>query len=82
MTASGLVGNGSMPQGKLLGFIVNSGTTVTVALNDGTTAGSNSILPVTTPSAGVFTPMPVAFGTGLYATLGGTSPVVTFVIAP
>jgi len=70
LTASGTVKVGD---GVLLGVIVSSSTSLTIKLWDNT-AASGTVLVDTTAAitAPTFIPMPVAFGTGLFATLGGT----------
>jgi hypothetical protein len=75
MAASGVVKNTS---GALLGFLCT--TSGNIQLYDGLSTAGTQMLPGTlTVTAGSYVPIPVGFGTGLYATLGGSAQ-GTFVI--
>lgn len=72
-TSSALIQTGN---GKVYGFIVNSHTSGTLKLWDNTTAtGTVIVNTFTFPSgSGVYNfAEPIAFVTGLYATIGGTA---------
>lgn len=63
-------------QGVLLGFIVNSHSSGTLKLWDNTAGSGTVMFNTITFAAGpnfVPFPAPVAFNTGLYATIGGTA---------
>ena len=66
--------------GSILGFLCTSSSSGTLALYDNPTAGSgNNILPTMNLVAGTFYPFPAKYGSGLYATFGGTAS-VTFLL--
>lgn len=74
LTATSTVYTGS---GVIGGFWVSSGTSVTIAINDGAT----NLMATTAVVPGWF-PFPAGFGKDLTVTLGGTTPAVTILWAP
>jgi hypothetical protein len=70
LSASGLVRTGA---GQLLGIFVASSSSGTVKVWDNTSAATTVIVNTTSVSAGTFYPMPFAFNTGLFITIGGTA---------
>lgn len=67
LTASGSVNPTS---GRMLGFYVNSTTSGTIVLRDGGASGT-VMTGTITPAVG-WHPLPITYGTDLYATIGGT----------
>lgn len=65
-------------RGKLAGFYVNSTTTGTLVLYDGTSASGDQITGTVTPAVG-WHKFPVRFDRGLHAVIGGSALDVTFV---
>lgn len=74
LTSSNIV---SKAGGVLVGYHVNSTTSGTIVLRNGSTSGSTAVTGTITPSLG-FQAFPAAFPTGCYATLGGTIDVTFF----
>ena len=74
MTASGIV---SKAAGSMIGYHVNSTTSGTIVLRDGTVAGSTAVTGTITPNIG-FNAFPAAFPNGCFATIGGTLDVTFF----
>ena len=66
--------------GTLLGFYVNSTSSGTLVLKDGTASAGTAISGTITPAIGWHT-YPASFATGLYATIANTLN-VTFIFAP
>jgi len=77
ITASALIKTGA---GRLKGFTVNSHSSGTLKLWDNTSAATTVLLNTITFNAGptYFVLPDVEFGTGLYATVGGTADVTIF----
>lgn len=77
ISASALIKTGA---GRLKGFMVNSHTSGTLKLWDNTSAATTVLLNTITFNAGptVFVLPDVEFGTGLYATIGGTADISIF----
>jgi hypothetical protein len=78
LSASALIKTGA---GRLKGFCVNSHTSGTLKLWDNTSAATTTLLNTITFAAGsgLIFPFPdVEFGTGLYATIGGTADITIF----
>lgn len=77
LSASGQV---KATAGLIAGFFVASNSSGTVKLWDDTTATGTVILNTfTIPAVGVYNfPVPIAFNTGCYATLGGTADITFF----
>lgn len=76
LTSSGTV---SIASGSLIGYNVNSTTSGTIVLSNGSTSGGTAVCGTITPDAGWNTFCAI-FPTGCYATLGGTIN-VTFIFA-
>jgi hypothetical protein len=70
LSASALVKTG---EGDLLGVFCASSTSGTLKLWDNTSAAGKIIANTFTLAAGTFTPIPVHFQTGLYATIANTA---------
>ncbi len=78
LTSSGAV---SLTPGTLLGFYVNSTSSGTIVIRDGTTASNGAAISGTiTPAIG-FHRFPASCSTGCYATIGGTLNVTLFFAA-
>ena len=77
ISASALIKTGA---GRLKGFMVNSHTSGTLKLWDNTSAATTILLNTITFNAGpaIFVLPDVEFGTGLYATVGGTADITIF----
>ena len=78
LSASALIKTGA---GRLKGFCVNSHSSGTLKLWDNTSAATTVLLDTITFAAGsgLIFPFPdVEFGTGLYATIGGTADITIF----
>ena len=77
ISASALIKTGA---GRLKGFMVNSHTSGTLKLWDNTSAATTVLLDTITFNAGPvqFNYPDVEFGTGLYATVGGTANITIF----
>lgn len=77
ISASALIKTGA---GRLKGFMVNSHSSGTLKLWDNTSAATTVLLNTITFNAGpaVFVLPDVEFGTGLYATVGGTADITIF----
>lgn len=77
ISASALIKTGA---GRLKGFCVNSHTSGTLKLWDNTSAATTVLLNTITFNAGptYFVLPDVEFGTGLYATIGGTADITIF----
>ena len=77
ISASALIKTGA---GRLKGFTVNSHTSGTLKLWDNTSAATTVLLNTITFNAGptYFVLPDVEFGTGLYATIGGTADITIF----
>ena len=77
ISASALIKTGA---GRLKGFTVNSHTSGTLKLWDNTSAATTVLLNTITFNAGptYFVLPDVEFGTGLYATIGGTADISIF----
>lgn len=77
ISASALIKTGA---GRLKGFMVNSHTSGTLKLWDNTSAATTTLLNTITFNAGPvqFNYPDVEFGTGLYATVGGTADITIF----
>ena len=77
ISASALIKTGA---GRLKGFSVNSHSSGTLKLWDNTSAATTVLLNTITFNAGpaVFVLPDVEFGTGLYATVGGTADITIF----
>ena len=77
ISASALIKTGA---GRLKGFSVNSHTSGTLKLWDNTSAATTVLLNTITFNAGPvqFNYPDVEFGTGLYATVGGTADITIF----
>jgi len=77
ITASALIKTGA---GRLKGFTVNSHSSGTLKLWDNTSAATTVLLNTITFNAGptYFVLPDVEFGTGLYATVGGTADITIF----
>lgn len=71
-SASALIYTGA---GKLLGVFVASSSSGTVEFWDNTSAAAPIIVNTTSVAGGTWYPMPFAFTTGLYLTIGGTADV-------
>jgi hypothetical protein len=72
LTASGLVKNAP---GKLRGILINSTSSGTIILRDGTSGSGTAINGTLTPAAGQFIDFGedgIDFSQGIYATIGGT----------
>lgn len=69
----------STSQGQLLGFVIGTGSALTIAaIDSAASSGGTSLLATTvaaTPTLPFFLPCPVAFAAGLYVTIGGTGTV-------
>lgn len=77
LSASGAV---SLTAGVLIGYHVNSTTSGTIVLRDGSTSASTAVTGTITPSLG-FQAFPAAFPNGCYATLANTIDVTFFFAA-
>lgn len=76
LTTTGKIVQGD---GRLKGFFVSSSTALTLKIWDNFSAASGNVLLDTTTALAVgWYNLPVSFGTGAYATIGGTGS-VTFV---
>lgn len=75
ISASGLVRTGP---GSLLGIFVASGASPTIKVWDNTSAATTILVNTFTPNVASFHPMPGAFQTGLYITIGGTCDCTVF----
>lgn len=78
LSASALIKTGA---GRVKGFMVNSHTSGTLKLWDNTSAATTVLLNTITFAAGsglMFNLPDVEFGTGLYATIGGTADITIF----
>lgn len=78
ISASALIKTGA---GRVKGFMVNSHTSGTLKLWDNTSAATTVLLNTITFAAGsglMFNLPDVEFGTGLYATVGGTADITIF----
>lgn len=70
ISASTLIRTGS---GHLLGiFVASASATPTIKVWDNTSAAGSIIVNTFTPVAGTFYPLPFAYSTGLYVSIGGT----------
>lgn len=58
--------------GVLVGVFVASSTSCTIKLWDNTSAASTVLVDTFSAAAATWYPLPFVFGTGLYATVGGT----------
>lgn len=74
LTASGVV---CSTAGNLIGFYVNSTSSGTIVIRDGASGSSTVVSGTITPAVG-FHRFPAGFGSGCYATLGGTINVTFF----
>lgn len=77
LSASGIVAKAS---GDMLGFYVNSTSSGTLVLRNGTLSNSPAVGGTITPAVG-FQCYPGAFPNGCYATIGGTLDVTFFFAA-
>ena len=60
-------------RGALTGiFVASASATPTIKVWDNTSAATTILVNTFTPAAATFYPIPAAFGTGLYVTIGGT----------
>jgi hypothetical protein len=78
ISASALIKTGA---GRVKGFMVNSHSSGTLKLWDNTSAATTVLLNTITFAAGsglMFNLPDVEFGTGLYATIGGTADITIF----
>lgn len=75
LSASALVKTGA---GRLLGLICASSSSGTVKIWDNTSAATTVLLNTMSLTAGTFYPVPGAFSTGLYVTIGGTADITVF----
>lgn len=71
VTATGAV---KSTPGWVYGFVIASGTSPTITLSDGN--GGTDLMGGSGTTAIVILPHPIRFGSSIYATVGGTSPVV------
>lgn len=85
--ASGYQGGGNDPgntaettvtQGVILGFYVNSTSSGTIVLRNGTTSGATAVTGTITPAIG-WNYLPMICDQGIYATIGATLN-VTFIV--
>jgi hypothetical protein len=67
----------STSQGQLLGFLIGTSSSLTLAaIDSATSSGGTSLLATTAAiTAPLWLPCPVAFANGLYVTVGGTGTV-------
>lgn len=81
-TAVNLTASGQIlgAPGVIDGFIVNSGTSVTVRLSDALTATTPYLGGAMTPSLAQYVKFPALVSTAGFATLAGTTPDVTFFV--
>ena len=77
LTSSGAV---SVAAGTMIGYHVNSTSSGTIVLANGTAASNTAVSGTITPSAG-FNAFPAYFPAGCYATIGGTLNVTFFFAA-
>jgi len=77
LSSSGAV---SIASGTMIGYHVNSTSSGTIVLRDGSTSGGTAVSGTITPSAG-FNDFPAYFPNGCYATLANTISVTFFFAA-
>ena len=78
ITGSGIIARGPC---QLLGIVVNSTSSGTITLYDGTNTSLANPFAAITPTVNVYTRIPAACSVGLYCTVGGTLNATFFIAA-